>query len=72
MKAKMISIEDIRAIGVGGKLVVTMPDFKATVNARNQVSYVRRAYPREDGMTYKTSTDVKTNTITIEVVPQED
>ena len=28
----MISIEDIRAIG----LVVTMPDFKATVNARNK------------------------------------
>ncbi len=72
MKAETISVNDIRAIGVGGQLQVTMPDYKATVSARNLVSYVRKAYPREDGLTYKTSTDVKTNTITISVAPQED
>lgn len=68
----MISVEDIKNMGTGGVLKVKLPNFGATVAARNQVSYVRRAYPRKDGMTYVTSTDVNTNTITVEVVTKEE
>jgi len=71
MVAERITSEDIRAIGVGGKLIVTLPSFHAVVSARNMVSYVRRAYPREDGC-YKTTYDPKTFTLTVMVVPQED
>ena len=67
MKAERISIYDIMGIGRGGSLSVTLPSYKATVTARNLVQYVRNAYPREDGLTYSTTTDKKTNTITISV-----
>ena len=72
MKSNMISVEDIRNIGSGGTLKVQLPNYGATVAARNQVSYVRRAYPRDDGMTYATSTDASKNIITIEVVTTEE
>ena len=68
MKADKITVEDVRGIGTFGQLKVTLPNYLATVSARNIVSYVRKAYRREDGLDYATSTDVKTNTITISTV----
>lgn len=69
----MISINDIRNLGSFGSLEVELPDYKAVVNAKNQVSHVRRCYPREDGLTYTTTTTgLKPNTIKIMVVRPED
>lgn len=68
MKAEKITVEDIRGIGTYGRLIVQLPSFLATVSARNLVSYVRKAYTRADGLDYATSTDVKTNTITISTI----
>lgn len=68
MKTEKITVDDIRGIGTYGQLVVKMPSYLATVSARNLVHYVRKAYTREDGLGYATSTDTKTNTITIKTV----
>ena len=68
MKAEKISIYDIMSIGQGGSLSVTLPSYVAAVTARNLTQYVRDAYQREDGRTYATRIDKKTNTITISVV----
>ncbi len=68
MIATKVTVEDIRAIGSNQKLRVTLPDFGACVATRNLVSYVRNRYKREDGLTYITSTDRKTNTIEIMTV----
>ncbi len=65
MIATKVTVDDIKAIGPNQKLRVTLPDFGSCVTTRNLVAYVRNRYPREDGMTYLTSTDRKTNTIDI-------
>lgn len=65
MRTEKITVNDIRAIGKYGKLIATMPSFLSTVSVRNTVCYVNKAYKREDGLIYQTSTDVDTNTITI-------
>lgn len=71
MIAKTITVEDLRNL-VGRKLVVQMPDYKATVSARNVVSYVRKAYPLPAEYDYETSTDTETNTFTVKVVNKFD
>ena len=71
MKANKITVDDIRGIGTFGQLKVELPDFLATVSARNLVSYVRKAYKRDDGLDYATSTDVTTNTITISTIKRK-
>lgn len=71
MKADKITVDDIRGIGTFGQLKVELPDFLATVSARNLVSYVRKAYKRDDGLDYATSTDVTTNTITISTIKRK-
>lgn len=71
MIAKTITVEDLRNL-VGRKLVVQMPDYKATVSARNVVSYVRRAYPLPAEYDYETSTDTLTNTFTVRIVNKFD
>lgn len=71
MKANKITVDDIRGIGTYGKLKVELPSYLATVSARNLVSYVRKAYKREDGLDYATTTDVTTNTITISTVDKK-
>jgi len=68
MKAEKVTINDIRNIGYGGKLVAELPNYAACVSAKNLVVHVRKMYPREDGKYYKTSIDSKTNTIEISVV----
>jgi hypothetical protein len=65
MKADRVTVEDIKGIGAGGQLKIELPDYGAAVSARNMVQYVRDRYKRDDGLTYGTHTDKKTNTITI-------
>ena len=68
MVAEKVTIEDIRNIGYGGKLKVSLPNYAACVSAKNLVSHVRKMYPREDGKYYKASIDSKANTIEISVI----
>ncbi len=52
MVANKIHIEDITQIGRFGTLTVTLPNQAAVASTKNLVSYVKKAYPREDGLTY--------------------
>lgn len=72
MVADKVSTFDINAIGTGGSLTVTLPDYKAIESVKNLVSRAKAAYPREDGMTYTTKVDRATNTITISVVSPDE
>lgn len=71
MVANKVGTEDITNIGAFGRLKVTLPDFAAVESAKNLVTRVKARYPREDGLTYTTGVDKKTNTLTIEVVKPE-
>lgn len=68
MVTDKISTTDIQRIGKYGTLVLTMPDYKACMSAKNLVTYTKNMYPREDGCTYSCSIDRNKNTITIKVV----
>ena len=48
MKANKVTSEDIKNIGVGGQLVVELPNYLACVAAKGAVTYVKKAYPRDD------------------------
>ena len=50
MKASKIQVSDIRSIGVGGSITVELPNYLACVSAKNTVGYVKKAYPRADGL----------------------
>lgn len=71
MVASKVGTDDIINIGAFGKLTVTLPDFAAVESAKNLVTRAKSRHPRADGLTYTTSVDKKTNTITIEVVTPE-
>jgi len=71
MVADKIGVDDVRRIGKDGSLSVQLPNYKACVSAKNLVSYVKRAYPREDGLTYTCSVDCVTNTITIKTIEKK-
>lgn len=71
MVANKVGTEDIANIGSYGRLKVTLPDFAAIESTKNLVTRVKSRHPREDGLTYTTMVDKKTNTITIEVVKPE-
>lgn len=72
MVSSKVSTSDIKNIGSFGKLVVTLPDYAACETAKNLVTRAKSRHPRQDGLTYTTSIDKATNTITIEVVRPED
>ena len=72
MVANKVGTEDIKSIGAFGKLIATLPNYAAVESAKNLVTRVKARHPREDGLTYTTSVDKKTNTITIEVVRPQD
>jgi len=72
MITNKIGTKDIINIGSYGKLRATLPNYAAVESAKNLVTRAKARHPREDGMTYMTSVDKKTNTITIEVVPFEE
>ena len=71
MKAEKLSTSDIISMGSYGKLVVELPDYAAVETAKNLVTRAKVRHPRKDGLTYTTSVDKSTNTITIEVVDPE-
>ena len=72
MIASKVGTEDILNIGAFGRLKVTLPSFAAVESAKNLVTRAKVRHPREDGLTYTTGVDKKTNTLTIEVVRPED
>jgi hypothetical protein len=69
MNADMIQVKDIRSIGLGGSLTVHLPDYHAVVSAKNQVCYVKKAYPPPKGYQYYCRT--VGNTITIGLAETE-
>lgn len=68
MVADRISTSDIRGIGKGGCLKIQLPNYAACVSAKNLVGYVKKMYPREDGMTYTCSIDSEKFIISIRLV----
>ena len=71
MVADKISVDDIKRIGRDGSLSVRLPSYAACVSAKNIVTYVNKAYPREDGLTYTCSIDCDTNTIVIKTIEKK-
>ena len=71
MVADKISVDDIKRIGREGSLSVRLPSYAACVSAKNIVTYVKKAYPREDGLTYTCSIDCDTNTIVIMTIEKK-
>lgn len=63
MKANKVHVEDIRALGSYGMITVELPSNKACRSAANVVDYIRKTYPRKDGLGYWTR--INGNTITI-------
>lgn len=72
MVASKIGTEDIINIGAFGKLKATLPDYASVESVKNLVTRAKARHPREDGLTFTTSVEKSTNTITIEVVRPED
>ena len=72
MIANKVGTKDIKNIGAFGKLIATLPNYAQCESAKNLVTRVKARHPRPDGLTYTTSVDKATNTITIEVVRPED
>lgn len=72
MIASKVGTEDIINIGAFGKLKVTLPDYASVESVKNLVTRAKARHPREDGLTYTTGVEKKTNTLTIEVVRPED
>lgn len=70
MRAEKVSTQDIKNLA-SGILEVTLPDYGACETAKNLVTRVKSRYPDENGMTFTTSTDKSTNTITIGYVRPE-
>lgn len=71
MVADKISVDDVRRIGRDGSLSVRLPSYAACVSAKNIVGYVKKAYPRDDGLTYTCSIDCETNTIVIKTIEKK-
>lgn len=72
MVSERVSTKDIVDIGAFGRLTVQLPTPKAVLSTKNLITRIKYLYPREDGLTYTTSVDKSTNTITISVVKPED
>jgi hypothetical protein len=72
MIASKIGTEDIINIGAFGILKVTLPDYASVESVKNLVTRAKSRHPREDGLTFTTGVDKKTNTITIKCVRPED
>lgn len=71
MIASKVGTEDIINIGAFGKLTATLPTPAAVESLKNLITRIKYVHPREDGLTYTTKVDKKTNTITVEVVKPE-
>lgn len=71
MVADKISVDDVMRIGRDGSLSVRLPSYAACMSAKNIVTYVKKAHPREDGLTYTCSIDCDTNTIVIKTIEKK-
>lgn len=63
MKANKVTVDDIISIGSYGTMTVELPSYKHCRTAANLMNYVKKAYKREDGLSYYSRIDG--NTITI-------
>ena len=63
-----IGVTDIVNIGAHGKIEATLPNEDSVKSAKSLVSWVKKTYPREDGLTYTTKVISGTTTIIIAVV----
>lgn len=72
MVVSKIGSSDIRNLGAYGQITAVLPDFATIESVKSIVTRIKSRYPREDGLTYTTSVDKSTNTITIKVVKPED
>lgn len=52
MKANKVHVKDIRELGSYDMMTVELPSYKHCRTASNVVNYVRKAYPRKDGLGY--------------------
>lgn len=68
MIAEKISVSDIKNVGINGCLTVHLPNYAACVSAKNLVGYVKKMYPREDGLTYTCSIDSEKFIISVRLV----
>ena len=65
MVAERIGTSDLLNIGVGGKLEVILPDYLAVCSTKALVSRCNLAYPREDGLVWRTTYNREKKTLTI-------
>ena len=65
MVAERIGTSDILNIGIGGRLEVILPDYKAIESAKVLVTRCNLRYPREDGMVWRTKFNREKNMLTI-------
>ena len=72
MVAERISTSDILNIGMGGKLEVILPDYKAVESAKVLVARCKLRYPREDGFSWRTEYNREKNMLTIYCVKKEE
>lgn len=64
---KLLGTKTITSLPTGGMIQALLDDDKAYMSVKNIVSYVKRRYPRNDGMTY--ATKYRDGIVTISVVP---
>ena len=63
MKTNKITAKDIRELGAYGTLTVLLPSYRHCRTVCNVVNYVRKSYPRADGLGYWTRINGTTITI---------
>ena len=54
MKTNKITAKDIRELGAYGTLTALLPSYRHCRTVCNVVNYVRKSYPRADGLGYWT------------------
>lgn len=63
MKTNKITAKDIRELGAYGTLTALLPSYRHCRTVCNVVNYVRKSYPRADGLGYWTRINGTTITI---------
>lgn len=63
-----LTVDEIKAIPDGGSITRKFDSGKEAYSAANTVQYVKRAYERPDGKTYKVSTNWDKQELTVRVV----
>lgn len=63
-----LTVDEIKAIPDGGSITRKFAAGKEAYSAANTVQYVKKAYPRADGKTYRCTTNWDEQTFTVAVV----